>query len=54
MEQKPFAVAARQFFGLREGQTLIGFAKELKDLTAEDKAELAPLLGKELGCEVVL
>ncbi len=30
----------KKFFGLREGDKLIDFAKELKDLTDEDRIQL--------------
>lgn len=52
MATKTFTVAAKEFFGLKDGQKLTGFASELKALTHEDKLEMAPLLGAELGCEV--
>lgn len=35
------AAVLKQFFGLREGQTLTGFVAELKDLSADEKAQLA-------------
>jgi hypothetical protein len=47
-----FPVAAKTFFGLREGQRLSDFVQELKALKPQDKAELAPLLAAELGEEV--
>ena len=53
-----FVAAARKYFGFKEngykGKTgLSSFAEEMKELTPEDRAELAPLLTKELGEEVI-
>jgi hypothetical protein len=48
-----FATAALKFFGKRsEGQSLSSFMAELKELTAQDRVELAQLLSKELGEDV--
>ena len=47
-----FVVAAMKFFGKKEGQSIVKFNEETKKLTAEDKAELAPLLAAELGVEI--
>lgn len=44
-----FMAAARKYFGFKEGQTLTEFSKEVKELTAEDRAEMAEGLSKELG-----
>ena len=52
MASKTFLVACQQYFGRKPGQTLQQFAEEAKKLTAEDRAELAPLLAAELGYEV--
>lgn len=49
-----FAAAAKRFFGLKDGQSLLQFAQELKGLTQKDKEELAPLLAEALGCPVEL
>lgn len=49
-----FTKAARDFFGLKEGQKLTAFAAELKELPYEDKVELAKLLTEELGIEVTV
>jgi hypothetical protein len=43
-----FAVACRQFFGLLPGETLIGFAKELKELTDADREEIRSMLQNEM------
>ncbi len=50
-ETLTFAAAAVKFFGYN-GKTLSDFSKELKALTAEDRANLAPLLGEALGVPV--
>lgn len=47
-----FAMAMRQFFGFKQGETLSQFVQELKALTPEDKAELCEMLSEELGVEV--
>jgi hypothetical protein len=52
MAEKSFAAATKTYFGLREGQRLAQFSDELKELTPEDKAELAPVLAAELGCTI--
>ena len=49
-----FTKAARDYFGLKEGQKLTDFAAELKQLSYEDKVELAPLLSEELGLTVTV
>lgn len=41
------AASCKKYFGLREGQTLRGFSAELKDLTYDDKIEIALLLNEE-------
>ena len=53
-----FVAAARKYFGFKEegykGKVgLSGFAEEIKELTPQDRAELAPLLTQELGEEVI-
>lgn len=40
----PFASAMKQFFGLKEGQTVVDFARELKDLKYSDKMEFHKML----------
>ena len=37
--EKSFIVQCKEFFGLKDGQTLAEFATEVRQLTAEDKAE---------------
>lgn len=41
--------AVKKYFGLKFDQTLSEFAKEYRELTPEDVAELRPLLEAELG-----
>ena len=43
------AAVLKNYFGLKDGQTLSDFTKELKDLTPADKKELATAAAKELG-----
>jgi hypothetical protein len=52
METLNFAIAAKRYFGYLPGETTAHFVQELKALTKEDKEELAPLLGEELGVVV--
>ena len=52
MEKVSFAVACKRYFGIKEGELLGGFVKELKALTPEDKGWFAQELTKELGVEV--
>ena len=54
MEKMKFVTACMKFFGRKEGQNLMDFAKEVNALTPTDKAELAPLLSKALAVEVEL
>ena len=49
-----FVIACIKFFGRKDGQTAFQFNEETKKLTAEDRAELAPLLAAELGEPVEL
>lgn len=44
-----FTAAISRYFGKKPGQTLTEFGNELKALTDADKAELLPMLEKELG-----
>lgn len=52
MNKIKFASACMKFFGRKPGESLLEFAGEVKKLTAEDKAEMAPLLSEALGVEV--
>lgn len=46
--------ASRDYFGLKEGQkTSLDFAKEYKDLTAQDKEELKVMLEQQQGYTIV-
>ena len=52
-----FVAAARKYFGFKEGgykgkEGLSSFAEEIRELTPQDRVELATLLSTELG-EVV-
>ena len=49
-----FVMAARKYFGQKTGQTLAEFSAELKLLTDQDKLDLAPMLSKALGEDVVV
>jgi len=40
MSTKSFTAACREFFGFKPGQTLAGFAEELRALTPKDKADI--------------
>ncbi len=42
----------RKFFGYREGQGLKEFGAELKQLSTEEKQELAELAAVELGVKL--
>ncbi len=44
---KPTAAILMKFFGRKEGQNLKGFHEELKQLSVEEKAELATLVAQE-------
>ena len=47
-----FIMAVQKFFGRKEGQTLKELVAEAKKLTDDDKAELTPLLEKELSITI--
>jgi hypothetical protein len=50
---KPIAVL-RKFFGYRPGEGLKDFGEEIKQLTQEEKMELAEPAARELGVELDL
>lgn len=52
-ETKTFAVAMKQFFGLKDGQTTGDFMKELKELDEKDRADFKEMFAKELDIEIV-
>lgn len=52
MQTMSFTKAATTFFPRHPGQTLADLAKELGELTMDDRMELAPLLATELGAVV--
>jgi len=47
MERKSLTMRLKEYFGLLEGQTLRSFVDELKELSDEDRSELAQLLEAE-------
>lgn len=49
-----FTMACSKYFGKKDGQTLAGFAEELKQLTDADKAELCAELSQHFGEPVEL
>jgi len=54
MEKISFMSACKEFFGVREDQTLPQFGQEVKALTPDDRKEMAPGLSKMLGKEVTI
>lgn len=50
-EIKPasFIVACKEYFGFHPEQSLQEFQAEVKQLTAEDRAEMAPMLAAQIG-----
>lgn len=52
MKDVTFAIAMKEFFGLKEGQTTSGFMLELKELTAEDRVYFTEHL-KSVGYNVI-
>lgn len=51
-EVKSGMVVLKNYFGMKEGQTLNEFNEEVKKLTPEDKEELVIGAAKELGYTV--
>lgn len=51
-KQQSAIVILRNFFGFKEGQTLKQFSEEIKQLTEDEKNELASLAAVELGVEL--
>ncbi len=47
-----FMSACKDFFGLKEGQTSMSFAQEVKALTPEDRAEITKGL-EQNGYEII-
>lgn len=47
-----FVEACRTFFGLKQGQSPMDFLKEIKQLTPEDRKEIAEGLSKNLSQQV--
>ena len=44
MVEKSFTGAMKEFFGLKDGQNITGFAAELKALSDKDKQEFSDML----------
>lgn len=53
MEKRAAVVVLKQFFGLKQGQTLKDFNEELKMLSPTEKLELARGAAAEVGCQVI-
>jgi intergrase/recombinase len=51
MEKKSFVKACRDFFLMKEGQKLMEFAAELKELTDKDRADFVDMF-KTIGIEI--
>jgi hypothetical protein len=47
-----FLAACKAYFGTRSGQSAVDFAREVRELTPADRAEMAPLLSVLLNCTV--
>ncbi len=47
-----FMAACKDFFGIKEGQTSMQFAQEIKALTAEDRVEIGAGLAQN-GYEIL-
>lgn len=52
MKSVGFVVACRDYFGQNAGQGLKEFQAEIKALSAADRAELTPMLERELGVTI--
>lgn len=48
---KPITVL-KQFFGLKLGQTMADFLREVRELSQEEKIELATLAAAQMGVEL--
>ena len=46
---KGAAIILKDFFGLKEGQTAMGFMQEVKALTEDEKLDLARAAAKAIG-----
>jgi hypothetical protein len=53
-EKMTLVTAIHNYFGKKEGQSLLDFSKEIKALTQQDKLELVEMLSKALGIVVTL
>lgn len=54
MAEMGFVIACSKFFGKLPGEGIREFAEEIRALTDQDCADLAPLLSDELGVTVTL
>lgn len=52
MTTTSFTKAAKDYFGLKDGQKVADFAAELRDLTEKDRVDLAEGLADETGTAV--
>lgn len=52
MKKLTFMAACKDYFGLKEGQTSLQFAHEIKQLTEQDRAEIKEGL-EGVGYEIV-
>jgi hypothetical protein len=52
MKQTSFAVACKDFFGFKPGQTMTDFMNELRQLTDKDKADLTKMF-PSVGYEII-
>lgn len=52
MKECTFIVACREFFGMKPGQTLQDFAKEIRELTPDDRKEFQEMF-LSVGYKVV-
>ena len=43
MREMTFIAACRSFFGPKDGQSLLEFAKEVKELTPKDRADMVEM-----------
>lgn len=49
MKKKGTATVIKEYFGYRKGENLQGFRNELKELSDEEKLELAQGAARQLG-----
>lgn len=49
MAEKSVVMLLKEFFGFKPGQTLLEFNNELKQLSLEEKREMAELIAAQTG-----